>query len=443
MNKFLIFAIVLGIASAQVTQLELLQAWNYARTNPNEIKKRITKNFINKGIKGVYNDEACYTSAVKFLESQKSVASLTEEAGIDLSAYAHSKDLLTKVKKLTHDGSDKSSPESRLKKFGRFFGKYNLFEMVTFRRQKKLVSANDIIDSLITDCKLKSRNNRKFIFSTEVTHFGAGVALKKGKLFVTLMGTKGYTSKAISNKQLENSKVYGNANYKGKGVSRPVTRWKDKKEVKKGKKKVINTITPSKKIDDSTGPLGDLKDDKSVKCPTYVNSKELEKKVIKKWTITSKKCVRGKGDFTRTDNLARYAPFAKKKHCYHRLAYCSTQGRVWVFDRQYKTLDEVDVRAAQKPEKSTLGELKHDKSVDCPQWVNGNLRKRIVQDWYKNGKKCSRGESGFSKKGFRANRAVAKDRKCYQRNEFCCKNGHVWVKDSEYLTFAEYEARKL
>lgn len=442
-----IFALVLlGVSYTQTTQLEILQSWAYARSHPAEISKRITEKYISKGIKGVAGEEECYVETVKFLNglSGKTFKVLTEDAAIDLAAYSHSQDLLSSgAKAPSHTGSDKSDTESRMRKFGSFIGKYFFFELVSYKRQSEPVGADDIIDSFVSDCTLKDKKNRMLIFSNDVTGFGAGVASAGGRIFVTLMGAKGFIRKSVTNAQLEQARVEGNANYKGTGVQHPNARWRDQKEFAKGTEQVVKPFTP-KKLDDSTGPLGDLKDDGSVKCPDFVNSGALEKAVIKQWTVTSKTCVRGKGEFTRTDNLARYAPFAKNNRCYHRLSYCSTKGKVWVFDREYKTLAEVNVKAALIPKKSILGELKDDKTTDCPQWVNGNLRKRIVQDWHKaSNDKCKRGTNGFDAKGFKAHRAVSRDKRCYQRNEFCCTGGFVWVKDSEYLTFAEYEARKL
>ena len=260
--------------------------------------------------------------------------------------------------------------------------------MLAYTKQTAPVAANDIILLLITDCGVPDRSHRKIVFDTEITHFGAGVYYQDQSTYYTIMGVKGYTRKAIDNSAMTAARIEGNGLYTGNGSNQATAEWR-KADYFQHTGNQIHTEADIHKFDDSTGELKDLKDDKSVQCPTFVNFKLLEKKQIRDWTLTSAKCERGKGEFTSTSNLDRTLPFAITSKCYHRLKFCDTNGRVWNKDREYKTLKEYNPQS--ETQTSTLKTTTTDGSVTCPDWINTNLRKRIVQDTYMSGEKCTRG----------------------------------------------------
>lgn len=432
------------VTKQEITQLEILKAANRLRTHPQEYAAIITQKYISKGVTGIAGDEKCYQEAVKALTNQKALQPLTEEAGIDIAAYKHSKDILEKIKKLSHTGSDNSSPEDRLKREGRFIaGKNYVYELVAYEKSNKVITANDIILLLVSDCGLMSRAKRNYLFSEKVDNFGAGVYIKGTHMAVTVLGTKNFTSKKLTAEEKKKANIEGDGKFKGEGSQQNKTTEKNKETFTKDKKDDTKGVTPLKEGGDNNGPLGDKKDDKSVACPKTVNSKIFQKSIIKNWSLTSKSCKRGEGDFKRTDHLAKYAPFAKKGKCYHELAYCSNAGKVWVLHREYKTLKEVDPNApgVVVTDEQSLKNAKEDKQVECPDWLNKNLIKRFVKDWWVSGERCSRGSDGFSSKGFDRVLPFAYKRKCYQKLRFCDEGGYVWMRNSEYYTLPEWRVR--
>ena len=435
-----IFALILalssiGFISTQATQLEILKAWNYARQNPSIFLAQLDQKFAGKT--GIPGDESCYTSARTALQSQKPIGTLSEDVGLDLASYDHSADLFRTVQKLQHEGSNGSKPEDRLKKYGYFFGKYTFFEMLAYTKQTAPVAANDVILLLITDCGVPDRSHRRIIFDTEITHFGAGVFYQDQSTYYTIMGSKGYTRKEVANSVLATARIEGDGLYTGNGSNQPIAEWR-KAEFFQKTGNQIHTEASIEKADDTTGVLGDLKDDKSVECPQFINFSLLQKSLVRDWTLSSVKCERGKLEFTSTSNLDRTLPFAKASKCYHRLKFCDTNGRVWTKDREYKTLKEYNPQT--ETQVSILKATSTDGSVTCPTWINTNLRKRIFQDTYMSGEKCTRGNNGFDESGYIRIPPFAFEKKCYQRLKFCDDKGIVWLKDSEYKTLDEYKA---
>jgi hypothetical protein len=450
-SSILICALLIGIASARVTNLETMKAWNFFRQHPGVVASWIEKKYISKGINGVYGDKNCFTETVRRLKSQQPQAPLTEAIGLDLAATQHARYLLSENKgKLTHDGksgSDTATVKKRIEKFSYPTTNWVGTEMLTAFNQEKLVAANDILLHLVTDCGNENNGNYNNVFSStsKFTHAGVGIALVGDQTIGVLLMSKGVASRPVKNEVLTQAEIEGNGDYFGKGESMPSTSPKTADAFKHTGKEIYPQLNTENVATDN-GPLGDLVDDKSVKCPTWVNPSNYKKDgYFRDWKLVSPfvKCERGKGDFPNTNNLQRTAPFAKGGKCYHRLSYCSTGGQVWVKDREYETLAAVDAGAAHKPQHPILKNYTNDKTVDCPPFVNGPLlRKRFVQVWYLNGADCSAGEGIFDKDGFHSKPAIAIDHKCFHRVMFCDKKGRTWVQDSEYKTLAEWNAEK-
>lgn len=428
----------IGLINTQATQLEILKAWNYARQNPTIFANKLS--VLANGKDGIKGDATCYKDAIAFLKKQAKLPTLSEDAGLDVSAAEHSNDLLNKVKKLTHVGSNGSKAEVRLAKYGRFHGAYEFNEMLSFTKQTKPVTGNRVIMMFLADCGVKTRMHRKIILNETVTHFGAASSYANKETYFVLLATKGYTRKPLTNAQLVAARVEGDGLYSGDGSDQNTAFFRNAAFFKQNRPQQIHTLKKIYNMVD-TNPIavGDLKDDSSVKCPQFINFKTLGKSLVRGWTLTSSTCKRLTGAFTATNNLDRILPYAKAGKCYHRLSFCDTKGRVWVIDREYKTLQEYS--PVSLPQKSVLGGAgKSDSSVKCPTWINPNLRKRIVQDWYMNGSKCIRGSNGYAGDGSKRLAPFAWAKKCYHRFDFCDEKGRVWIKDSEYKTMKEYEA---
>lgn len=442
-NTILIFALFIGIASARVTNLEVMKAWNFARTNPEQIITMFQNTYINKGVNGVFGDAVCYKSAVEALQKAAPQAPLTESVGAALAATMHSRFIVkSKDAKLSHTGENNSNLETRLKAHGKFIANYNVFQMMTAFSQTTLVSANDIILHFIADCNNSDKSNRKAIFApvADFTHSGVGIAVVGDKTIVTLVMTKSFSSFPVKNEVLTAAELEGNVDYSGKGQSMPTTSEKKSDSFEHKGKEIYPGLDPKNVA--GKGPFENTEDDKSVRCPDKVNPAFAKVGgYFRDWALTTEKCVRGSEKWAKTNNLQRIAPFAKDKQCFHRLAYCSDQGLVWVKDREYNTLEAVDPTAAMQSSTPILKNFVDDKSVDCPPFVNGEiLRIRFVQDWYANGTECRRGTGNFNADGFYSPKAIAMDKKCFHRVMYCTTDSKTMVRDSEYKTLAQYRA---
>lgn len=448
-NTILLFALIVGIASARVTNLETMKAWNFFRQHPGVVASWIEKKYISKGINGVYKDTNCYKNAITALNKQKPAAPLTESVGADLAATSHARYLLKENKgQLSHDGKDRPTKtmSKRLSKFGKFVASYKVAELMTAFNQEELVAANDILLHFVTDCNNEAKDNLSTVYApvSDFTHAGVGIAVVGDQTLAVLMMTKSYSSNPVKNAVLTAFELEGNADYFGKGETMPSTSVKTSDAFTHNGKEIYPELNPSNVAKENVKPLFDLVDDKSVACPTWINPSNVKNGgYMQDWALTSKTCVRGTGAFKTTNNLDRVAPFAKNGSCYHRLSYCSDQGTIWVKDREYNTLENVDAGAAHTPKTAILKNFVNDKSTDCPPFVNGDLlRKRFVQDWYLNGSDCTVGAGNFDKNGFNSPLAIAMQKKCFHRVQFCDSKGRTWVRDSEYKTLAEYRAEQ-
>lgn len=437
--KVLIGAVlIIGLVNSQPTQLEILKAVNYARANPTIVANRILNRIRTEKVKGPKGDEGCYQEAVDTLSVMKPVPLLAEDAGMDIAAWTQAVDMHQNIRHLRHKGSDLSTVKQRMRRFGNFRGAYNFFEMLAFFKQTQPVPADKVVDLFITDCGDKRRPHRKIVFERDVTHFGVGVSYGDKETWITFLASKGFTRKAIDNTVLDKAWVEGDGLYKGQGQSFTQARWRQAGEfIHTGPQiHTENFIIGAKAL---TGPLGTLINDNSITCPNFINSKILGLRVVHDWHPTPEKCNRMEEPWMLSETfIRRTLPFAQNNKCYHRLAYCLWE-RVWVIDREYKTFSQF-AKETSPASNNLIGDAKDDLSVKCPGFINPSLRKKVVSEWYPNGEKCQRGEAGFEVNGFFRINPFAKKGKCYQRLRFCSEDGLVYLKDSEYVTYAEWEA---
>lgn len=101
-NTILICALLIGIASARVTNLETMKAWNFFRQHPGVVASWIEKKYTSKGVNGVYKDENCYKNAISSLKGQKPASPLTESIGATLASTLQARYLLKKGGDLSH-----------------------------------------------------------------------------------------------------------------------------------------------------------------------------------------------------------------------------------------------------------------------------------------------------------------------------------------------------
>jgi len=441
--KYLIFVLLcVGMIHCQASQLQVIKALNLARTNPKILAGWIDSQYISQGKNGIANDEDCYKEAFNYYNNLPPVSPLSEDAGADLAAYTHALDQVTSGTFSQTASDAKTTPTDTLNRFGKFAGSWSFTQMAALFERSTAVPANDVIMLFATSCGDKTRKYRSLLFSTTYTQIGVGVYNRERKTMFTVIFLKGFTRAPISNEQLNAALIEGDGMYTGSGASFPTAVFRpigtDARPITLPQ---IHTQQKIEATDDTTGELGNLTDDGSIKCPTQINHNVYSIRDLKPWTKTSQKCTRGQGDFTTPDFLDRKKPFAQKGKCYHRFRYCGSTGAVYVYDRQYKTLDD-----ANKPLSDVKNELldgKSDATVVCPRWVSPSLRIRLVTNWYLiTTEKCTRGSNGYATNGIRRDDPFAKRGRCYHRQLFCDERGQVWAKDSEYLTYSTWAALK-
>jgi len=432
--------LVVGLIHCQASQLQVIKAMNLARTSPKILATWIDTKYISQGKTGIAGDENCYKEAFDFYNNQKALSPYAEDAGADLAAYLHAKDQVS-AGSLNNDLADGTKAIDNLKRFGKFTGAWFFTQMGAQFDRSTPIPGNDVVMLFATSCGDKSRKWRAVMASDDYTQVGVGVYNKERKTLYTAIFTKGFVRSPITNDQLNAAVVEGDAMYSGSGESQPTASFRPFGTDVRPQTPQIHTQERIEATDDTTGELGTLKDDGSVKCPTQINHQVFGIKDIKPWVKTSQVCKRGSGDFTTADFLDRKAPFAQKGKCYQRFRYCGATGAVYVYDRQYKTLAD-----ANRPLSDVSNELldgKGDATTVCPNWISSALRIRVVTNWYlKSTEKCTRGANGYLATGLRRDAPFAKKGRCYHRQLFCDEKNQVWAKDSEYYTYSTWAALK-
>jgi hypothetical protein len=351
-----------------------------------------------------------------------------------MASYTQSKDMFENIRALKHKGSDMSSVEDRMRRFGKFTGNYLFYEMLAFFKQTKAVSADKIVHLFITDCGNKNRSHRKLIFDKNVTQIGASVFYSNKQTWITVLASKNFKSNAVSNKQMAEAWIDGNGKYTGNGQAHPTAQWHYASDfIKRGEEIYNQDLIDG--VDTVQNELVDAKDDGSAQCPTYINPEKLALRVVKAWRLVAGSCNRMDDEWNYNGHfIKRTLPFAKNEKCYHRLSFCNYDGKIYAQDWEYKTW----AKAATEDEtlkNITKMTVKDDLSVKCPSFINQNLEIKTINDWHHNGEKCTRGKSGYAESGFFRINPYAQEGKCFHQLKFCCANGLVWLKDTEYKTF--------
>ena len=359
-----------------------------------------------------------------------------------MASYTQSKDMFENIRALKHAGSDKSTVEERMRRFGSFTGEYLFYELLAYFKQTKAVSADKIVQLFITDCGNKGREHRKLIFNQDITQFGASVFYSNKQTWVTLLAAKNFKSNAVSNKQMSEAWIDGNGKFVGNGQAHPEAKWRYASDFIKTGEEIYNQNL----IDGvwmTSNELHDAQDDKSVKCPTFINPEKLAIKVIETWRLMEGKCNRADAEWVYNGVfIKRVLPFAKNQKCYHRLSFCNTDGKIYSQDWEYKNWTNA---AIEDPSLKNVVPMiaKDDFSVKCPTFINSELEKKVINAWYHNGEKCAAGQNGFEQSGFFRVSPYASKTKCFHQMKFCSTDGLVWLKDTEYKTFAEWRATAL
>ncbi|GMO38143.1 MAG: hypothetical protein Ta2F_14260 [Termitinemataceae bacterium] len=125
------------------------------------------------------------------LSRANSVGILSPEKGLSLAAKEHATDQ-SKTGQTGHNGSDKSTPESRMKRFGTFSGSYTLGENIAYGS----TTGRDIVCDLLIDDGVPNRGHRTNIMNKAFTQTGAGYGTHtQYRTSCTITYAYGYDSK--------------------------------------------------------------------------------------------------------------------------------------------------------------------------------------------------------------------------------------------------------
>lgn len=163
MIRSFLFAFIFGIASpafAQSYDDTLFAEINLARTQPQAYARIITE----RG-PAIGNSAKAVTDAVRFLEKQKPVASLSFSPGLTQAALSHVLDTGPRGIK-GHAGTDGSRVTKRVDRFGRW--DVRVAENLCYGR----LGARDMIVCLIVDEGVRDLYHRRNIFDKSFRHIG-------------------------------------------------------------------------------------------------------------------------------------------------------------------------------------------------------------------------------------------------------------------------------
>ena len=152
---------------------------NKVRTNPKKyaelyIQPRLRyyngKNYSVPGQITIVTQEgaAAVNGCVTALNKANSAGILTPEKGMSLAAKDHVTDQ-SKTGQTGHNGSDRSTPESRMKRYGKFGGSWTLGENIAYGE----TGGRDIVCGLLIDDGVPGRGHRTNIMNRAFTQTGA------------------------------------------------------------------------------------------------------------------------------------------------------------------------------------------------------------------------------------------------------------------------------
>lgn len=180
---------------------DVILEMNKVRTNPKKyaelyIQPRLRyfngKNYSVPGQITIVTQEgtAAVNACITALSRANSVNILTPEKGLSLAAKDHVADQ-SRTGQTGHNGSDKSTPEIRMKRYGLFSGSWTLGENIAYGD----TTGREIICSLLIDDGVPSRGHRTNIMNRAFTQTGVGYGTHmQYRTSSTITYANGYTS---------------------------------------------------------------------------------------------------------------------------------------------------------------------------------------------------------------------------------------------------------
>ena len=133
---------------------------------------------------------AAVNSCITALNRANAVGILTPEKGLSLAAKDHVADQ-SKTGQTGHNGSDRSTPETRMKRYGSFSGTWTLGENIAYGD----ATGREIVCSLLIDDGVPSRGHRANILNKAFTQTGSGFGTHtQYRTSCTITYANGYTS---------------------------------------------------------------------------------------------------------------------------------------------------------------------------------------------------------------------------------------------------------
>jgi len=175
---------------------------NKVRTNPKRyaelyIKPRLSyfkgKNYSVPGQITIVTEEgaAAVNDCIAALNEADSVSALIPEKGLSLAAKDHVSDQ-SKTGQIGHNGSDDSTPETRMRRYGTFSGSWTWGENITYG----YTTGREIVCSFLIDDGVPGRGHRTNIMKKAFTQTGVGYGTHtKYRASCTITYANGYTSK--------------------------------------------------------------------------------------------------------------------------------------------------------------------------------------------------------------------------------------------------------
>ena len=159
---------------------DVILEMNKVRTNPKKyaelyiqprLKYYSRKNYSVPGKITIVTQEgaAAVNNCITALGRVNTVGVLIPERGLSLAAKDHVTDQ-SKTGQTGHNGSDKSTPEIRMKRYGTFSGSWTLGENIAYGE----TSGRDIVCGLLIDDGVPSRGHRTNIMNKAFTQTGVG-----------------------------------------------------------------------------------------------------------------------------------------------------------------------------------------------------------------------------------------------------------------------------
>jgi uncharacterized protein YkwD len=174
---------------------------NKVRTNPKkyaelyiqpQLKYYNGKNYSVPGQITIVTQEGAtaVNNCITALSGAGSAVILRPEKGLSLAAKDHVADQ-SRTGQTGHNGSDRGTPETRMKKYGVFSGSWTLGENIAYG----MTTGRDIVCGLLIDDGVPNRGHRTNIMNRAFTQTGVGYGLHtQYRTSCTITYTNGYTS---------------------------------------------------------------------------------------------------------------------------------------------------------------------------------------------------------------------------------------------------------